>query len=194
MVADGVSKVVVRVNSQVTQDSFIFVNGQEAAETPHTLILKEFFKIQPKALGIVQIMTGVMVFFLGVVLTTSGYGYPAILVYSGITYWGSFIYISAGSLSIAAQYKYQLFLMKASLGINVFSAISAGISILLMSIQIFILSTMDPSLYVEYFMLRIIGVMLVLTIPQFFISIYISAFACKATCNRDSTVLSVALN
>ncbi|XP_056312927.1 membrane-spanning 4-domains subfamily A member 4A-like [Danio aesculapii] len=192
MVADGVSKVVVRVNSQMTQDSFIFVNGQEEAEKTHTLT--EFFKIQPKALGIVQIMTGAMIFFLGVVLTTSGYGYPAILVYSGITYWGSLIYISAGSLSIAAQYKHNLCLMKASLGINVFGAITAGISILLMSIQICILSTMDPSLYIEYFMLRIIGIMLVFTIPQFYISVYISSFACKATCNRDSTVVSVALN
>ncbi|KAK7152404.1 hypothetical protein R3I93_010576 [Phoxinus phoxinus] len=81
-------------------------------------------------------MIGVVVFFLGVLLTTIDYNYPAILVYSGITYWGSCIYFS----------------------------------------------------------LRIVGMMLVFTIPQFIISICISAFACKATCNRDSTVVSVALN
>ncbi|CAM4650942.1 unnamed protein product [Leuciscus chuanchicus] len=39
----------------------------------------------------VQVMIGAMVFFLGVLLTINDYNYPAILVYSGITYWGSWI-------------------------------------------------------------------------------------------------------
>ncbi|KAK7142951.1 hypothetical protein R3I94_012335 [Phoxinus phoxinus] len=138
-------------------------------------------------------MIGVVVFFLGVLLTTIDYNYPAILVYSGITYWGSCIFISAGSLSVAAQNKLHPSVVKASFGINVFSAITAGLAILLMSIHLGVISMTDPSLYAEYFSLRIVGMMLVFTIPQFIISICISAFACKATCNRDSTVVSVAL-
>ncbi|XP_056103546.1 membrane-spanning 4-domains subfamily A member 4A-like [Rhinichthys klamathensis goyatoka] len=139
-------------------------------------------------------MTGVVVFFLGVLLTINDYNYPAILVYSGITYWGSCIFIIAGSLSVAAQDKLHPSVVKASLGINVFSAITAGLAILLMSIQLAVISMMDPSLYAEYFSLRIVGVMLVFTIPQFIISICVSAFACKASCNTHSTLVNVALN
>ncbi|XDV42511.1 hypothetical protein PO909_011157, partial [Leuciscus waleckii] len=146
------------VRLKVTQDNVMFVDGQETEGKDQNTVLEGFLKLQPKALGTVQVMIGAMVFFLGVLLTINDYNYPAILVYSGITYWGSWI-------------------VKASLGMNVFSAITAGLAILLMSIQLGIISMMDPSLYAE-----------------FIISICISAFACKATCNQDSTLVNVALN
>ncbi|XP_067266322.1 membrane-spanning 4-domains subfamily A member 12-like [Chanodichthys erythropterus] len=177
--------VFIQVNPQTDQDSTIFVDGQRA--TSHNAAFKVFFKVQPKALGIVQIMIGVMIFFLGILFTII---YPAIVVFFGITYWGSFIYISAGSLSVAAQNKINLCLVKASLVMNVISAITAGLAILLLSIPI-IISVGDP-LYSEG--LRIIVILLVFTIPQFIISLFISGFACKATCDRDSTVVNVLLN
>ncbi|XP_051520013.1 membrane-spanning 4-domains subfamily A member 12-like isoform X5 [Myxocyprinus asiaticus] len=80
-------------------------------------------------------------------------------------------YISAGSLSVAAAKKLNPCLVKASLGMNVFSTITAGIHVS-----------------------GINGILLVFSILQFIISICISAFACKVTCNRDSTVVNVLLN
>ncbi|KAK7164675.1 hypothetical protein R3I94_003153 [Phoxinus phoxinus] len=162
------------VSLKVSQENVI-CDGQEARGVYHNAVLKGFLKLQPKALGTVQVMIGVVIFFLGVLLTINDYNYPAILVYSGITYWGSLI-------------------VKASFGMNMFSAITAGLSILLMTEQLRLISAMDPSLYVEFFSLRIVGIMLVHTIPQFIISICISAFACKANCNRDSTMVNVLLN
>ncbi|XP_048044442.1 membrane-spanning 4-domains subfamily A member 4A-like [Megalobrama amblycephala] len=182
------------VRLKVTQENVIFIDGQEAGGKKHNTVLTGFLKLQPKALGTFQVMNGVMIFFLGILLTIHNYNYPAILAHSGITYWGSLIYISAGSLSFAAQNKLHPYVMKASFGMNVFSAITAGITIVLMSVQLGLIMMMDPSLYDEYLILRIVGIMLVFTIPQFIISIYISAFACKATCNRDSTVVNVLLN
>ncbi|XP_077094346.1 membrane-spanning 4-domains subfamily A member 4A-like [Siphateles boraxobius] len=182
------------IRLEVTQENIIFVDGQETEGKHQNAVLKGFLKLQPKALGTVQVMIGVVVFFLGVLLTINDYNYPAILVYSGITYWGSCIFIIAGSLSFAGQDKLHPSVVKASLGMNVFSAITAVLAILLMSIQLGVISMMDPSLYAEYFSLRIVGIMLVFTIPQFIISICISAFACKATCNTDSTLVNVALN
>ncbi|XP_059405175.1 membrane-spanning 4-domains subfamily A member 8-like [Carassius carassius] len=183
--------VVIDVNPQVIQDTVIFVDGHEAGGKNHNAVLKRFFKVQPKALGTVQIMNGGIVFILGVILTSSVYNYSAILDHSGINYWGSLIYISAGSLSVAAQNKHHPCVVKASLGINVFSAITAGIAIHLMGIQLALISMDHPSLYVEYFTMRITGILMVFTIPQFIISIYISAFACKAACNKNSTVVNV---
>ncbi|XP_067264186.1 membrane-spanning 4-domains subfamily A member 4D-like isoform X2 [Chanodichthys erythropterus] len=143
------------VRLKVTQENVIFIDGQEAGGKNHDTVLTGFLKLHPKALGTFQVMNGVMIFFLGILLTIHNYNYPAILAHSGITYWGSLIYISAGSLSFVAQNK------------------------------------LHPYVYL---ILRIVGIMLVFTIPQFIISICISAFACKATCNRDSTVVNVLLN
>ncbi|KTF83097.1 hypothetical protein cypCar_00019993, partial [Cyprinus carpio] len=57
----------------------------------------------------VQIMNGVMIFLFGIVHTSKySYLYPAISSGTGITYWGSIIYISAGSLSVAMQNKLHL--------------------------------------------------------------------------------------
>ncbi|XP_048048336.1 membrane-spanning 4-domains subfamily A member 8-like [Megalobrama amblycephala] len=133
-------------------------------------------------------MMGVVIFFIGFLLTIS---YPDIVIFSGITYWGSFIYISAGSLSVAAQNKLNLCLVKASLVMNAISAITAGLTIHLLFILL-IISVGGPRLYPEG--LRITVILLVFTIPQFIISICISVFACKATCDRDSTVVNVLLN
>ncbi|CAM4608095.1 unnamed protein product [Leuciscus chuanchicus] len=193
--------VVIQVNPQVISD-----DGQEARGAYHNTALAEFFKAQPKALGAVQIMTGVMVFLFGIVRTTSvlyNY-YPAFSVISGITYWGSFVYISAGALSVAAQNKLHLCVVKASLIMNVISAITAGLAILLVSIEIGLISEQrcynvydsSPHFCFNFkrYDLGVNGILLVFSILQFIISIWISAFACKATSNNDSTVVNVALN
>ncbi|XP_059403164.1 membrane-spanning 4-domains subfamily A member 12-like [Carassius carassius] len=141
--------VFIQINPQETKDSVIFVDGQPAMGTNLNTTLKEFFKPQPKALGTVQIMIGVMVFSLGILHTTNFYRYSAIVVFSGITYWGSLIYISAGSLSVAAQKKRNPCLVKASLGMNVASAITAGLAIILMGIQLKVISMDDPRFHAE---------------------------------------------
>uniref|UniRef100_A0A8C1VHS3 Uncharacterized protein n=1 Tax=Cyprinus carpio TaxID=7962 RepID=A0A8C1VHS3_CYPCA len=187
--------VVIQINPQEAKDSAIFVDGQQDRGTNLNTTLKEFFKAQPKALGTVQIMIGVMVFLLGILHTTNFYKYSAIVVYSGITYWGSFIYIITGSLFVAAQKKLNPCVVKANLGMNVVSAVTAGLAIVLMGIQLRVISMDHPSLHAEK--LRVVGIMLVFTIPQFIISTCLSAFACKATSNittSESTVINVLLN
>ncbi|ROL47355.1 Membrane-spanning 4-domains subfamily A member 4A, partial [Anabarilius grahami] len=197
--------VVIQVNPQVTQNTVICDDGQETRGTCDNTALTEFFKAQPKALGTVQIMIGVVVFLFGILRTTDDfrYSHEIISVISGTTYWGSVIYIIAGSLSVAAQNKLHLCVVKASLIMNVISAITAGTAIVLMSIEIELISNRRRYygsdctrifLHLEKYDLGISGIMLVFTISQFIISICISGFACKATCNRDSTVVNVALN
>uniref|UniRef100_A0A8C1I1N4 Membrane-spanning 4-domains, subfamily A, member 17C.1 n=1 Tax=Cyprinus carpio carpio TaxID=630221 RepID=A0A8C1I1N4_CYPCA len=174
--------VVIQINPQEAKDGVVFVDGQQARGVSHNTALKGFFKAQPKALGTVQIMIGVMVFLLGIVLTANFYIFSTISVISGITIWGSFI-------------------LKASLGMNVISAITAGISIILMGADIGITTQERPNCRYGYdclipqgFGSGILGILLVFSILQLIISIFISVFACKATSSTDSTVVNVAVN
>ncbi|XP_060774072.1 membrane-spanning 4-domains subfamily A member 4D-like [Neoarius graeffei] len=147
-----------------------------------------FLKGEPKALGIVQIMIGVMTFLFGIILTTS---YLTVMTISGITLWGSLIVISSGSLSVAAVNHSNSCLVKASLVMNVFSALVAGITLILLIIDMIFF--MDRCYYSDYngypscnsirhLRYGIYGVLFVFSLLELIISICTSAFACNTTC------------
>ncbi|KAL7825851.1 hypothetical protein SRHO_G00335890 [Serrasalmus rhombeus] len=165
--------------------------------------VKKPLKGEPKALGTVQIMIGIMTLFSGIVKTVYT---PHVGVYSGVTYWGSCLYITSGALSVAAGNKANTCVVRSSLVMNIISAVAAGIALVLLSFDIALQETYGYyrcsydhrwSDQCETFLqLRgqssgIGGVLLVFSLFEFIISICTSAFICKATCCDESPAQTV---
>ncbi|XP_067284020.1 membrane-spanning 4-domains subfamily A member 8-like [Pseudorasbora parva] len=156
--------------------------------------IQPFLRGQPKVLGTVQIMIGLLILLLGIVSTID-----AGSIFAYFTFWASIIYIITGSLSIAAENNLNspsgLCLVKGSLGMNIFSAITAGVSFIIISMDLG-LGPFNKYTYCynydcyikpyfgkyENLFWGISGVSLVFSILEFIISIWLSAFACKAVC------------
>ncbi|XP_028837726.1 membrane-spanning 4-domains subfamily A member 4D-like isoform X2 [Denticeps clupeoides] len=161
--------------------------------------LWKFLKGEPKALGTVEIMIGVIMFLFGIVIARKSEG---VVLYSGIMFWGAIIYVIAGSLSVAAEKNLNRCLVKASLGMNVVSSTVAGTAIILHSVDFIIILSSRYGFSDSYYFthpyekyqttaLGINSVMLILAVLEFIVSIYVSAFGCRATCTSSTQPLTV---
>ncbi|KAG7327018.1 hypothetical protein KOW79_010419 [Hemibagrus wyckioides] len=164
-----------------------------------------YLKGKPKILGTVQIMIGIITLLFGIVLTLY-FHTPGVI--SGIMLWGSLVFISSGALSVATANHQNPCMMKSSLGMNVFSAVVAGLDIILFSMDMmfgfdfiywhsqYYYDNDDYSgfqfLWAMYY--GIYGVLLVFALLEFIISICTSVFACKATsCYANKPTFSQAV-
>ncbi|KAL7890893.1 hypothetical protein AOLI_G00003690 [Acnodon oligacanthus] len=152
--------------------------------------LQKFLKGKPKLLGAFQITIGVLKFLLGIAMIFNSFMFT-----SGIAFWCALVYIITGSLAVSASKNLHRCVVTGALVMNVISIITAVITITMASLFLaFVFSpcyygcSMSPNF-------GIVVWLVICSIIQFIISIYLSAFACKATCSDEPPVnITVAPN
>ncbi|XP_078529646.1 membrane-spanning 4-domains subfamily A member 4A-like [Lissotriton helveticus] len=169
--------------------------GSLTSQTP--CFLQKFIKGEPKALGVVQIMIGIVSICLGGILCS---GYVKAIIYSGVPFWSAVFYFISGGLSISAEKRGNRCLVIGSLVMNIFSSIAAGISI--------IFCCVDLGYYYDYYggcdsghgsfecwryrdalhsyQDGLVIVLLLLSILEFSVSVAVSSFGCTSVCNSSS--------
>nr|XP_019609566.1 PREDICTED: membrane-spanning 4-domains subfamily A member 15 isoform X2 [Rhinolophus sinicus] len=106
-----------------------------ATQAPDLQPMETFLTGEPKALGTVQILIGLIHLGFGSVLLMVRRGHVGMLfIESGVPFWGGACFIISGSLSVAAEKSHTSCLVRSSLGTNILSATAAfaGTAILLM--------------------------------------------------------------
>nr|XP_056702377.1 membrane-spanning 4-domains subfamily A member 12-like [Euleptes europaea] len=173
--------------------------------------VKTLYRGEPMALGITQILIGVVEFAFGLVLAMLDYD---VFYYSHshlrTPFWLGILYIISGSLSVAVAKNPKIPLVKGMLGMNVVSTVAASIGIILLSILI-----TDPVYYyicepddirntqpelchefiaISYFqILDISTVLLVFTILEVLIAITTAAFGCATLCRNSFSETTVVI-
>ncbi|XP_040294313.1 membrane-spanning 4-domains subfamily A member 4A-like [Bufo bufo] len=170
---------------------------------PSSSFYRTFLKSKPRALGIVLIVSSILEIGLGIGLAFTNF---TITLPSGIPFWGTIFYIIAGALTIAAQSKPNICLVRGSLSLNIISSIFSGIAIILNSVD---LATLQCYLYYygnygyygyynDYLnkyrrCLQLLpatyalqSILLVINLLIFCISFSVSIFGCRSLCKISS--------
>ncbi|XP_028647356.2 membrane-spanning 4-domains subfamily A member 4A-like isoform X1 [Erpetoichthys calabaricus] len=159
----------------------------------------KFLKGEPKPLGIVQIMIGIVNFLFGIILCFI----VSLAAFTGIPFWTGLMYIISGSFCVAASKNSNSCLIKGALGTNIVSAIFSGIAIIIYSLDVTYFSytryrshstNNENSENYECQLLKYLylnagngikGILLVFAILEFCVTISLSAFGCKALCGNN---------
>uniref|UniRef100_F7BEL7 Membrane spanning 4-domains A15 n=1 Tax=Ornithorhynchus anatinus TaxID=9258 RepID=F7BEL7_ORNAN len=143
--------------------------------------LETFLNGEPKALGTVQILIGLIYISFGSVLLMFRRGHMGMFfIDGGIPFWGGLCFIISGSLSVAAEKNHTNCLVKSSLGMNLVSTIAsfAGTAILLMDFGV---TNWDVGR-------GYLAVLVIFTILEFFIAVVASHFGCQAARSGSNAV------
>ncbi|KAL0992660.1 hypothetical protein UPYG_G00096350 [Umbra pygmaea] len=165
--------------------------GFTGGTSPHCLgqvvssVMDTFRRGNPKALGTVQIMIGLMTLMLGIVMASSTP--DSVGVYSGIFVWGSVVYVIAGSLTVAADNHLNKCLVNGSLGLNIVATVFSMTAIIIYSLDTagLMFYCHHPYDNCQQYLTRsrgISGVLTVLSLLEFIVSIYVSVIAGNAVC------------
>ncbi|XP_041635753.1 membrane-spanning 4-domains subfamily A member 4D-like [Cheilinus undulatus] len=139
-----------------------------------------FIQAYPLAVGAVQIMIGALVLLLGIVMVVQDDNLGG---FSGFFVWGAGIYITSGALTVAAGKSLSRCLVNTALSFSVVSSVAASVAIFLYSLDVIGVVARCRRYDCRVLSSGFSGVLLVFHILEFAVSLTVSIFACRATCN-----------
>ncbi|XP_077310746.1 membrane-spanning 4-domains subfamily A member 4A-like [Lithobates pipiens] len=162
---------------------------------PSSPFFQSFLKGKPKALGILVIVAAILEIGLGIALAFTEIN---ITLPSGIPFWGPVFYIIAASLTLAAQKKPNICLIKGSLSLNIISSIFSMVAVILNIVDLATLRCYRYNYYYsngyyhnDYEAQRqcenklnagyaVIALLLVINLLLFCVTVSTSAFECRS--------------
>ncbi|XP_070812721.1 membrane-spanning 4-domains subfamily A member 15-like [Pituophis catenifer annectens] len=174
-------------------------------QVPQKGPLERFFNAEPKVLGAVQILIGLIHICFGAVLLSSilHSHFPYLIsAVGGYPFWGGIFFISSGSLCVAAANSSNHHLVKSSVGLNITSAIMSLFGIIMYLCELIDYSIafkdkrnnlFDPEESIQSVGYGLSSVLLLFSLLEFCITVPLAHFGCQATCRSDAqpTVLFV---
>ncbi|XP_058010878.1 membrane-spanning 4-domains subfamily A member 15-like [Ahaetulla prasina] len=169
-------------------------------QVPQKGPLERFLKAEPKVLGAVQILIGLIHVGFGTVSLSSifySYLFYPLTTIGGYPFWGGIFFISSGSLCVAAANSSNHGLVKSSVVLNITSAIMALTGIILYVCELSLgnafwryRNSYESLFNISY---GLSCVLLLFSLLEFCIAVSLAHFGCQATCcsNAQPTVLFV---
>ncbi|XP_038238999.1 membrane-spanning 4-domains subfamily A member 4A-like [Dermochelys coriacea] len=159
--------------------------------------LRKFYQGEPLALGITQILTGIVQVAFGIILTLAN-DHHLVMIMVGTPFWTGILYILSGFICVEAAKNPKISLVKGMLAMNTLSATVAGVGIIICSFSFIFYypgvtcyrieeskSCAPTSQVPTDTIFGVIIILLVFTSLEFCVSISSAAFGCKTLC-RDS--------
>ncbi|XP_062995722.1 membrane-spanning 4-domains subfamily A member 15-like [Elgaria multicarinata webbii] len=164
-------------------DSTPIVSSLSNQVNPSTLKpMKNFYLGEPLALGITQILIGIMGIVFGIMMDIAiPYASHSDYFRQKTPYWTGILYIISGSVSVKASKTPKMPWVKGMLVMNVVSTVAAAAGIVIASIS-FIFYYLRPRGPIRN---GIQTVLFIFTIVEFCITISTAAFGCRTVC-RDT--------
>ncbi|XP_070582340.1 membrane-spanning 4-domains subfamily A member 15-like isoform X5 [Erythrolamprus reginae] len=166
-------------------------------QVPQNSPLERFHKAEPKVLGTVQIVIGLIHIGFGAASASSiigRYYFLALSSIGGYPFWGGIFFITSGSLCVSAANHRNSCLVKSSAAMNIISAIMSlsGICLHLSELIInnrrssYVYPYTDTDLASLYNIRYGVSCMLLLfSLLEFCIAVSLAHFGCQATCCGD---------
>ncbi|XP_075831106.1 membrane-spanning 4-domains subfamily A member 8 [Microtus pennsylvanicus] len=162
------------------------IHGNPPGSVPVQKVLKD-----GKVLGAIQILIGLVHIGLGSIMFFNLFGYYVpVSLYGGFPFWGGIWFIISGSFSVVAEKQPNSpCLMNASVALNIFSAISSAVGVMLFITDMCVAGTSGYHYYDSRNIgMAISGVLLIFCLLELCIASVSSHFGCQVTCCRHNNV------
>ncbi|XP_025042105.1 membrane-spanning 4-domains subfamily A member 15-like [Pelodiscus sinensis] len=117
--------------------------GEQVAQLRKAGMMEIFLKAQPKTMGALQILTGLMTIGFGGISTIFMKRPTFISAFTGYPFWGGIFFVIAGSLSVAAENHPRTWLVRSNQKINNTSATVSSFGIIILIADLIL----NPSRY-----------------------------------------------